>query len=235
MTAVYIDADHFNEMVKKELNGLADAETVRFLWQDRSTLNRWKTVLEEMKETTEELLKKWNAEYSQEEDRFQQARIYKLPEWNLFCEKHDKRMKEARARLKTVKERLAQIWAFFNENKEQELFSTIAPVANLEEVQAAIQEFRERQSRLLEYQEKQTALTELWGAGYNLGANYSIYCMRELGELGYDFTSAFRIVQEFLRVKVKPWIPNCRGQFAEPPPDFREFMYEHGYHTGPKK
>src|SRR6185369_675442 len=173
--AVYIPPDDFFEIVKKELRDNATADEQHILWQDQN-LSTWMNMLRDMESNGKNALRNWEEEYREEEGKFQRARTIKLPDWQLFCEKHAKRVKDMQRLLQLVRNRKQRLHAYFNENKENNLY-TLLETGTSEEVQEALGKLQETQNKIALYQEKQLDYAILWGNALVFGHLKAIsYC-----------------------------------------------------------
>lgn len=236
MTAMrYISDDVFEEAVRKELNNTASSEDESILWENEDTINRWKKILETMKATAENLVKRWEEEYTQEESKYLNAQIYTLPEWQRYCKEHAKNIRDVKQRILMLNEKIAVIWQYFNDKKENNLLTVVTSHISDEQVQKALQELDTRSAKMLEYQEKRAKYQENWRKGLQHGMYFATLNMGELWKLGFSHEEAEKILKEFVVKEIRPWTTKAeKYDDLLSLPDFRVFLYEKGYFAGPK-
>jgi hypothetical protein len=231
MAAIFIPSDDLFEIVKKELHNTATAEEEHILWQDRN-LSTWMSMLRDMESNGKDALRKWEEEYREKEGVYQRARTIKLPEWQLFCEKHDKRVKDTQKMLQLVRNRKQRLHSYFNEHKENNLYDLLE-TGTPTEVQEALDKLQETQSKIALYQQQQLEYAVLWGSALVFGHLKAVSYCQELIHLGFSIDQAAAIIREYVNFQLKAWVPHSRGPNHQEIPDFKQFLFERGYHTGP--
>lgn len=225
-------AGEFEDLVRRELNGNATYEDETALWANHQIIQRWFNLLKEMKQSAEGLLEQWEAQFQEEERKFQAARVYKLPDWQRFCEDHAAKVRRYRDMLTRVESRMTRIYEYFNTRQEERLYEQVlhgTPV----QVEEALQELHRLQQKRLVFEEKQAAYSENWGYGFKHGMMLSTKYYRELLKLGWSAEDSAKILRRYANTEIQSWIPYARGHDKQELPDFHVWLIDHNYHCGP--